>query len=184
MNVVTWTPEKSGGYSILVKFVLHVFYEDQIKLEDVDRLEFMKLLWSNIVSPRVERTQHNTHTHHLTHAEEESSRKETPPCCQLCRAQPAAAVESNPRERERECDDERGGAVTKCVAAAGGASRFAVAEEGKEELLLSRQSLSCFLVADEGAARTVAVAEEGDTREGAVTVVAIVAVEYMFMLFQ
>ncbi|XLR05334.1 hypothetical protein S83_071532, partial [Arachis hypogaea] len=91
--------------------------------------------------------------------------------------QPTAAVESNPRERESVCDDERGGAVTKCVAAAGGASLFAVAEEGKEELLPSRQSPSCFLVADEGAARTVAVAEEGDAREGAVSVVAVAAVE-------
>ncbi|XLR41605.1 hypothetical protein S83_026265, partial [Arachis hypogaea] len=75
---------------------------------------------------------------------------------------PAAAVESNPRESV--CDDERGEAVTKRVATAGGASLIAVAEEGKEELLPSRQSPSCFLVADEGAARTVAVAEEGDVK--------------------
>ncbi|XP_052107603.1 uncharacterized protein LOC107459943 [Arachis duranensis] len=118
----------------------------------------------------LQRTQHNTHTHHLTQAKEDSSRKESPPCFQLRHPQPA-------RERERECDDERGGAVTKHVAAAGGASRFAVAEEGKEELLPSRQSPSCFLVADEGVARTVAIAEEGDAQEGAVMVVAIVAVE-------
>ncbi|XLS61662.1 hypothetical protein HN51_015890, partial [Arachis hypogaea] len=89
--------------------------------------------------------------------------------------QPAAAVESNLRESV--CNDERGGTITKRVAAAGVASLFAVAEEGKEELLPSHQSPSCFLVADEGAARTVAVAEEGDTREGAISVVAITAVD-------
>nr|XP_029148299.1 plasma membrane ATPase 2-like [Arachis hypogaea] len=50
-------------------------------------------------------------------------------------------------------------AVTKRIIAAGGASHFATAEEGKEELL-PRQSPSCFLVADEGAARTVAAVEK------------------------
>ncbi|XLR06707.1 hypothetical protein S83_034645 [Arachis hypogaea] len=106
----------------------------------------------------------------------ETSRKETPPCYQL-RRRPARCHCRVKPEKESVCDDERGGAVTKRVAAAGGASLFAVAEEGKEELLPSRQSPSCFLVADEGAARTVAVVEEGDAREGAVSVVAVAAVE-------
>ncbi|RYR09360.1 hypothetical protein Ahy_B05g077659 isoform D [Arachis hypogaea] len=70
-------------------------------------------------------------------------------------------LSSQTQERERVCNDERGRAVTKRVAAVGGASLFAITEEGKEDLLPSRQSPSCFLVADEGAARTVAVARRG-----------------------
>ncbi|XLT47263.1 hypothetical protein HN873_039867, partial [Arachis hypogaea] len=115
----------------------------------------------------LQRTQHNTHTR----KSRARGRRRRLAASSVAPSPPPLSSQT----RERECDDERGGAVTKRVAAARGASRFAVAVEGKEELLLSRQSLSCFLVADEGAARTVAVAEEGDTREGAVTVVAIVA---------
>ncbi|XLT02282.1 hypothetical protein HN51_051633 [Arachis hypogaea] len=108
----------------------------------------------------------------------ETSRKETPPSYQLRRRPACRRCRVKP-EKESVCDDERGGAVTKRVVAAGGASLFAVAEKGKEELLPSCQLPSFFLVANERAARTVAVAEEGDAREGAVSVVTVAAVDKM-----
>ncbi|KAL4356927.1 hypothetical protein AHAS_Ahas09G0135600 [Arachis hypogaea] len=56
-------------------------------------------------------------------------------------------------------------------------SRIAIAEEGKWSCILSYLSLLCFLVADEGDARTIAVIYEEGVLEGAIMVAAVTAVE-------